>query len=254
MSNKKGIIKQVKDLIFNTEEEITFVDVKTDSGRILRVSAMEVGGTVVEITEEGEAELEDGSYILDDGKELLVEAGKIAEIKESEEEEEGTDNEEVVVEEAKAELFMDITLKDGPIVHIVTATEGSVDAGDKVMIDGVEAGPGEYTTNDSRVITVGDSGVITEVKAVVTEEETPEAVVEETPEVVEQTIEEKVEALTEKLAELEGAYSAVKEENETLRDEVSKFAKLPAAESTKTKVDFKAQSRQEKLEFYSKRK
>ena len=95
---KKNIIKQVKEL-FQADEEVTienFVDVKTDDGRILRADAIEVGSAVVEITEDGEVDLEDGEYTLDDGVVLVVSEGAISEVREAEEEEE-------VVEEVPAE-------------------------------------------------------------------------------------------------------------------------------------------------------
>ncbi len=89
--DKKDIMKQIKAL-FTIEEEvqetpINFVDVKTDDGRILRVSDIALEGKVMEITEAGEVEVEDGTYTLDSGIGLVVEGGMIKEIVEAPEEE-----------------------------------------------------------------------------------------------------------------------------------------------------------------------
>ena len=95
--NKKTVLDKIKQLFTDTEEvvEVSFVDVKTDDGRILRLDDIAVDQAVKEITEDGEVELEDGTYVLEDGNSLVVSAGIITEIVEAEAEAE----EEVVVDE-----------------------------------------------------------------------------------------------------------------------------------------------------------
>jgi hypothetical protein len=62
------------------ESEFAPVDVKTDDNRILRVTDLATDGAVTEITEEGEVAVEDGTYVLEDGKSIVVEAGIIKEV------------------------------------------------------------------------------------------------------------------------------------------------------------------------------
>ena len=95
--NKKTVLDKIKQLFTDTEEvvEVSFVDVKTDDGRILRLDDIAVDQAVKEITEDGEVELEDGTYVLEDGNSLVVSGGIITEIVEAEAEAE----EEVVVDE-----------------------------------------------------------------------------------------------------------------------------------------------------------
>jgi len=74
-----------------TEEEVievTFVEVKTEDGKILRVDDIAVTSTVVEITQDGEMPVQDGTYVLEDGNSLVVVEGIITEIIEGESEEE----------------------------------------------------------------------------------------------------------------------------------------------------------------------
>ena len=82
MSKKKTILAKIKNIF--TEETLDevklFVDVKTEDGKILRVSDMSVGSTVTEITEDGEKEVESGSFELVGGVTMIVEDGKISEI------------------------------------------------------------------------------------------------------------------------------------------------------------------------------
>lgn len=245
----------------NTTNEIpadlTFVDVKTTDGRILRVSDIAVDATVKEITEDGEVEVEDSTFTLEDGTQLVVVGGIVTEVipaKQAPAEDAPAD-----VAEVMNEVFMDVTLKDGPIAHIVTAVEGEISVGDKMMIDGVEAGPGEYYTADGKTIVVGDSGVIGEVKD--SEAEMPEAddipaeadaevngIVNNLKELISQ-----IKDLKSQFEEVKGQVVALQNENEELKGEVSKFSDAPSVQPTKTNVDFKKASKDEKLKFFSQR-
>jgi hypothetical protein len=104
---KRSIIAKVKE-IFNAEntevstEEVVenkFVEVKTNEGRILRADDIAVESAVVEITEDGEVALEDATYVLEDGLQLVVVAGIITEVIEAEVEEESEESEEAPVAE-----------------------------------------------------------------------------------------------------------------------------------------------------------
>jgi len=249
------------------ETPMEFVDVKLADGRILRVSDIAVDGTVVEINEEGEVAVEDGEYTLEDETVIKVVGGIITEVipaaAEDNAPEEGMAP-EVVTEEMEAK-FMDVALKDGPLSHIVTATEGEINPGDVMMIDGVEAGPGEYYTTTGMEIIVGEAGVIAEVSAAEVEE--PEAEAEVPAEEVAATEDEEISGVVNNLKnlinqikelksqfdELKSNFESIEKENTELKLEVSKFASAPSAEPTKTKVDFNKADKDAKLKFFAKK-
>jgi regulator of replication initiation timing len=266
-----SLISKIKELFaeevtpveaVENESQLSFIDLKTMDGMILRISDLAVDGTVMEISEEGEVAVEDGTYTLEDETQIVVVGGVITEVIEAAPAEEVPAEAPVAEEmEEVTEVFMDVTLKDGPIAHVVTATEGEINAGDKMMIEGVEAGPGEYYTADGKEIIVGEMGVIMEVKEAEAEE--PEA--EEAPEA--QTADEEVQGvvnnlknLINQIKDLKSQFEEVKslvqnleKENKELKEEVSKFAEAPSAEPTKTKVEFNKASKEDKLKFYGKR-
>ena len=300
-----GLISEIKALFEKKDAETTdikFVDIKTADGMILRISDMAVGATVVEINEEGEVPVQNGSYTLEDGTMISVEGGLVTEITPKEVTEEmemvettlvdGTKvrvegalevgkrvevylNDEWIqapegqhtladgtviyvdaegfvneietaetetTEEEMSEIFMDITLKDGPIAHIVTAMEGEIKAGDKMMLDGVEAGPGEYFTNDQKVIVVGDFGVISEVK------DAPKEQTQEEREV--QGVVNNLKELINQVKELKSQFENIRNENAELKERIEKFAAAPSDAPTKTKVDFNKINKEEKIAFF----
>lgn len=87
---KKNIIERLKEVFTeNKKEDVnledtevveTFVDIKTVDGRILRADDIAVDQSIVEITENGEEALEDGTYELSDGTSIVVVDGIITEI------------------------------------------------------------------------------------------------------------------------------------------------------------------------------
>ena len=104
--NRKELVNTVKNLLLGEQEEVVeevFVDVKTEDGRIMRVADIAVDQPVKEITEDGEVDVEDATYVLEDGTSIVVVAGVITEIVEAEAEAE----EEVVEEMAKDEVVED---------------------------------------------------------------------------------------------------------------------------------------------------
>ena len=115
-----SLISKIKEL-FQEEtpaENIAFVDVKTADGMILRVSDIAVDATVMEITEDGEVAVEDASYTLEDGTQLVVVGGMITEVIEAAPAEEAPAEAPVAEEmEEVTEKFMDVTLKDGPSAY-----------------------------------------------------------------------------------------------------------------------------------------
>jgi hypothetical protein len=122
--NKKTVLEKIKQLFTDTEEEVevSFVDVKTEDGRILRLDDIAVDQAVKEITEDGEVEIEDGTYVLEDGNSLVVSGGIITEIIEAEAEAE-EEVEEVVAEEM-AEEEAEVSVEENPFeVAVLSALE-----------------------------------------------------------------------------------------------------------------------------------
>lgn len=81
------------DVIEETKEEQTFIDVKTSEGLVLRVDELVEGKTVTIITEDGENVSGEAEYVLEDGSTIAVDAdGVITSVTapESEEEKEAT--------------------------------------------------------------------------------------------------------------------------------------------------------------------
>jgi hypothetical protein len=335
-----SLISKIKSLFEEEIVTVSTVDVKTADGKILRVSDVAVDGTVVEINEEGEVAVEDGTYVLENGVSLVVVAGIITEIIPAETEEapaetvteemsakrkrfsakkssrkfegeeaeaveaegeitvvaeeivegaevividenlevvedftgelevvvEGVEElvvveegvivsvEEVAAEDTVTEEFMDVALKDGPLAHVVTATEGEIKAGDIMMIDGVEAGPGSYYTTTGMEIVVGDAGVIMEVKEA-TSEEAAQTADEEVEGVVNnlKNLINQIKELKSQFGELKTNFQTIEKENKELKLEVSKFAAAPSAQPTKVTVDFKKADKEARLNFFAKK-
>jgi hypothetical protein len=194
MNKKKTILTKIKE-IFTEEsmDEVLFVDVKTEDGRILRVSDMEVGATVTEITEDGETEVESGTFELEGGTTMIVEDGKISEINKVDEEaseEEKKEDEEMDIDSANVEADehkedeeeeMDgeyLKLEDGTEIHVVTKVEGEISEGDMVhlVVEGemVNAPEGEHRLEDGRIIVLDENSMLTEIRETLSEEEKEE--------------------------------------------------------------------------------
>ena len=259
MSDKRNIINTIRGLFQEETKDIAkFVDVKTEDGRILRVTDMVVGAEVTEITEDGETAVEDGIFELEGGVIVQVEEGKISEIeredeeaeeeaKEEEKEEveadkhndeevkeemdksevlEGEEIEEKVEEKVEEEVFnMDLVLEDGTKIHVVCQTENYLTPGDEVMVVSEEgehtpAPEGEHTLEDGRVIVVDGEGKLVEVKE--KEEEVEEEVVEEEAkeeEKVEEDMEVETPKVTNQLKDLISQIKDLKSSFDSLKEE-----------------------------------
>lgn len=253
-----SLIKKIKQLFEEVDaaSEVKFVDLKSVDGAILRVSDLAVGASIVEITEDGEVPVEDGEYKLDDGVVLVVEAGVIAEIKEAEAEAEDDEG---------LQEFYDVMFKDGGVGNVINSKDNEINVGDKLMSKGVEVGPGEYELNTGQKLFVGEAGVINSIENAVAPEVIDETVDETVDEVVEtnedvEAVMASIRGVVEQLAglktefeSLNSKFSSLQDENSMLRGEVAKFAELPSEKPTDTKIKFKAQSRDEKLKFFSNR-
>lgn len=176
---------------------------------------------------------------------------------------------EVVLEDKPADVeFSDVTTEDGIILR--TAEAGMIE-GEKVEIvstdeEGVEtvapAPEGEYSV-EGKVVTLDAEGIV--VSVVEAEEEAPkeEEVVEaELSEEKEEVVPKWAEGLVSRLDAMELANSNMAESMSAIDDlsaVVSKIANLPADEEIKLSKTVsakqkKANSREERLKFLSKRK
>ena len=110
--NKKTILGKIKEL-FNTDEKFG-ADYKTTDGRIIRCygEGLDVGEMVKEITADGEVDLPNGDYELEDGLMLNVVDGKITNITEQ------TEAEEIDVDDVENSISMEDKEELGPYTMI----------------------------------------------------------------------------------------------------------------------------------------
>jgi FtsZ-binding cell division protein ZapB len=231
---EKSIIEKIKALFKEEKEEMTFIDVKTNDGRILRVTEMVIGGMVKELTEDGEIELVgELEFITENGFIVMVKDGVIEDIKEPVMEE--------MEEEVKVEMA-NVMRTDGVAIYY----EGTelVVGETKLFLDEAMTQPapeGEHLLEGGIKVTI-ENGVLTEMEEVKEEEE----VVEEFGNVVLSAIES-----------LRTEIQSLKAENQKLSERFNKFASEPSDEPTNTKVDFstldKKQIRDERLKFFGSR-
>lgn len=271
--NKKSVIARIKAM-FAEEVEQTFIDVKTQDGRILRASDIVIDGTILEVTEEGEIPLEDNEYVLEEGYTLVVESGVIKEIKEPVVEESVT--EEPVAEEMEEETTVKATIKkrfSGIVRYLIEdnseAEAEAVQTESEVTIVANEIKPEEpvviidenlqvvedwtgtmdvMVEDQTQTVTI-ENGVITEVSGVTEEvmEEEPEQVIERTEEV---SLEDFNSELVIALESIKNELQILKEENKKLSERFNKFASEPSEEPIVTKVDFNKVDKNERLKFF----
>lgn len=246
--DKKGILTKIKELFSNTQESFD-TDYKTQDGRIIRCygEGLDVGTEVKEITDEGEMDIEDGNYILEDGMVLMIHGGKITEVTEIKDEmEDDVEMGDMKPEDEKDMMKdLDATLIDGTKVRVIG---GELVVGAKVEaeIDGeyVNAPEGQHNLSDGTVIYVDAEGLINEI-------ETPDTKEEDETEMKE--IFTALSTLVDEVKSLRLELNSIKQENETLKTRVNKFAAEPSAEPLPIKVEFKSKSKSDILAFMSKR-
>lgn len=122
-----SLLDKIKELFAETAPvvESNFAEVKTNEGRILRI----VEDKVTEITEEGEIELADGDYTLEDGSILVVVGGLIKEKKEAVTEEapvEAPAEEMEEVPEAEVEVEVEAPAKEADLEERVKVLEEAI--------------------------------------------------------------------------------------------------------------------------------
>ena len=230
---KKNVIERIQAL-FSTEE--LFQDVELTEGNAKVTTAVEgelsVGDSFVLVNAEGEdMETPDGDYVTAEGLTISVAEGKITELKDKVE-----DEEEAVEEVAEEEVAEPAAEEFEAVSAYIELPVGVHTIGDKIYtVIEVTTGEGEdaYT---SRVI-----------DSIVPVEEEEEVVVPVEEEAASQDMSAENDAL-EALAE---GMEALKAELNALSLRVNDFAAAPADTHTETKVSFAANTREEKIKFFS---
>jgi hypothetical protein len=248
--NKKGILTKIKELFAQEKME---GDYKTQDGRIIRCygEGLDVGEMVKEITADGEVDLPNGDYELEDGLILNVVDGKITNITEQ------TEAEEIDVDDVEDSISMEdkdmvekdkmgdleTTLMDGTKVRVIGG-ELAVGAKVEVEVDGtyVNAPAGQHNLADGRVIYVDAEGLINEIETPTTKREDEEGMAE---------VFTALTSLVDEVKKLRNEVKLVKKENTELKNNFSKFSKSPSEEPTKHEVKFSKQDKDAKLKFFA---
>lgn len=240
--DKKGILLKIKELFTEKTETKMAMDYRTLDGRIIRCygEGLEIGDDVKEITPDGEMDLIDGEYTLEDGMTLTVADGKIMEAAEINAE----DGEDDGDGESFAE-YLETTLMDGTKVRV----EGNeLVIGAKVEVetpDGyVPAPEGQHNLADDRVIYVDADGIINEIQ-------TPDTKKED--EVGMEELFSSIELLVNEIQSMKSLIESVKSENKELKTRFNKFAEEPSEEPIKKTIDLKSNNKEDKLKFFAKR-
>jgi hypothetical protein len=240
--DKKGILLKIKELFTEKTETKMASDYRTLDGRIIRCygEGLEIGDDVKEITPDGEMDLIDGEYTLEDGMTLTIADGKIMEAAEINAE----DGEDDGDGESFAE-YLETTLMDGTKVRV----EGNeLVIGAKVEVetpDGyVPAPEGQHNLADDRVIYVDADGVINEIQ-------TPDTKKED--EVGMEEVFSSMETLVNEIQNMKSLIESMKLENEKLKTRFNKFAEEPSEEPIKKTIDLKSNNKEDKLKFFAKR-
>lgn len=256
MSTKSNIIAKIKELF---AQEKMAKDYTTSTGQIIRClgESLSVGEKVVEVVDGQETTLNDGNYLLEDGKTITVEAGEIKEINEYKAEENmAEDKKEEIkdtdVKEEKMEGVVETKLADGTEVRVIVAGD-QIAVGDKVEVKDAEgnfvkAPEGKHETVEGLIIYVDAEGLINEIETKETEEEDVEN--EEM-----KSMFEAIKSLKAMADEFKKSLESMKNENKELKEKFNKFAAEPSATSiTKsTQTISKTASKEGKLKFFGTR-
>lgn len=249
--DKKSIIAKVKEIFSSKEEILNFVDVKAIDGKIFRVSDMVEGSEIKEITEDGEVDVDNGTYLLEDNIMLIVEDGKVSEIKEAEE----------LVKDDKEEMEVEDITKEVTELANVMRTDGVA-----IYYEGIDLVPGEtklfldeamtepapegHHLLEGGLIVMIEDGVLVSIDEVPEKEEevVEEMEVENNPKLTSQ-----LKDLISQMKDLKNSFEEVKKENKELKERVNKFAAQPSEEPIKERINFGKVSKEDKLKFFSKR-
>ena len=244
--NKKIVIENIKKFFTSEEENVNFVDVKIEDGKIIRVSDLKEGSEIKEVTEDGVIDLEDGEYVSVDGLVITVKDGLIESITEKEIE----DTEELVEEEVEVEMeeekevveveMSNVMRTDGVAIYYegTELVEGTPLFLDEEMTEPAPDGPHDLEGGTSIVI---EDGKLVSIEEVVEEEELGYK-------------EKEMEEIFNSIKSMKEELEKLKQENNEFKSKFNKFLGEPSEESTvKEKISFNKISREEKLKFFSKK-
>jgi predicted RNase H-like nuclease (RuvC/YqgF family) len=261
--DKKSILLKVKELFTSTEEKFE-ADYKTQDGRIIRCygEGLEVGEMVKEITEEGEVDIEDGEYTLEDGIVLNIMGGKIQNIGETNDEMEevtdtitedvemGDDMKDRMEDGYKNEI--DTKLVDGTEIRVLTKGD-AVSVGDMVLVkvgEGYKEAPeGRHEVEGGLVVYTDAEGNINEIETKETEEEDEMGNMKDKEEMSE--LFNSISKLVDEVKSLRTEVGDLKNENNELKSKFSKFSKEPSVEPTTHEIKFTGKmTKDDKLKFF----
>lgn len=251
MNGKSNILAKIKELF--AEAKMAKDYTAANNNQIIRVyGELAVGDKVVQVAGELESALPDGTYLLNDGISITVEAGQIKEINEYKAEENMKkqnmeDCKETMADDYKNEIIS--KLLDGTEVRILSKGD-ALSVGDAVEVKDAEgnfvkAPEGRHQLEGGLVVYVDAEGFINEL-----ETEETDATTEANEEM--KTMFEAVSTMIRMLDELKSSISELKTENTELKERFNKFAAEPSAASIKTKQEAfsKANGKLEKAKFF----
>ena len=261
--SKSNLISKIKELF---AEEKFASDYTAVTGEIVRcLGSLSVGEKVVQVLQGTEAPITDGQYVLDNGKAITVLGGEIKEINDTTASESMGNSEETKKEktedtgaiiEKMADYANEIAAKlvDGTEVKVL-AKGDALSVGDEVLVkdaagEFVKAPAGKHILEGGLTIYVDELGFINELETEETDKTT------EADEMKNQMSEmfQAVSTLKSMVDELKSSLSSIKNENKELTEKVNKFSAEPSVESITGKKHFsKVESKQEKINFFSKR-
>ena len=264
MNSKTSIIAKIKELF---AQEKMAADYNTATGETIRClgDGLRVGEKVVKILQGEEATLEDGNYLLDNGKSITVAAGQITDINEYRAEENMADyttkeqkDTGAIVEKAGGEKDkmaeykneIESKLEDGTEVKVLSKGD-ALSVGDMVLVkdaagEFVKAPEGKHKLEGGLTIAVDAEGFINELETEATEDMGKDNEMK--------SMFEAVSNLTTLFTELKETINSLKTENNELTEKFNKFAAEPSAETiTKKSSHFsKTAEKQDKLKFFAK--
>ena len=218
MSKSKNAVNEIKKLMVQfgfMTEEATPLSFKLVDGTSINAEALEIGKSVVKISEEFEAvALEDGTYRTKDNFEIEVSNGEITAVK---------------------EIFVEAKLKDGTIVKVEgegLAEGAAVKVITEDMPDGIPAPDGVHMLEDGTEVETKD-GIIASIKEAIKEGDAEvDASVDEMPEGVDggdpiqielmEMLKDFMKKMAEKMSQMEQKMSSVE-------NDFNAFKKEPAA-------------------------
>lgn len=131
--------------------------------------------------------------------------------------------------------FMDVTEKDGKVLHIDTAVEGVISVEDAVTVtneagEDVAADDGDYEIPDLKKVITVKNGKVSAIKDSV--EQSAQKVDEEHDETI--TVSNEVTELKEKISAIENKMNEFLDKFSKMNETVTKIANAPASEPVKT--------------------